>query len=101
MAEHVHSDRFFREARTDLDGPLHGVRVLEVATTWAGPRCAALLADYGADVIKVVSGARIAQGQVVSILSPLGVVGTGSKSRARALCTAVKWLLADSLSSNA
>jgi formyl-CoA transferase len=44
---------FFREARTDLAGPLDGVRVLEVATTWAGPRCAGLLADYGADVIKV------------------------------------------------
>src|SRR5579863_2008513 len=49
----VRSDAFFREARTDLDGPLHGVRVLEVASTWAGPRCAGMLADYGADVIKV------------------------------------------------
>jgi formyl-CoA transferase len=49
----VQSGWFFREARTDLDGPLHGVRVLEVASTWAGPRCAAMLADYGADVIKV------------------------------------------------
>src|SRR5262249_17583930 len=49
----VPSSWFFREARSDLDGPLHGVRVLEVASTWAGPRCAAMLADYGADVIKV------------------------------------------------
>jgi len=44
---------FYREARTDLTGPLDGVRVIEVATTWAGPRCGALLADLGADVIKV------------------------------------------------
>jgi len=49
----VQASSFFREARADLDGPLHGVRVLEVASTWAGPRCAGLLADYGADVIKV------------------------------------------------
>src|SRR5438128_2693282 len=49
----VESSGFFREARADLDGPLHGVCVLEVASTWAGPRCAAMLADYGADVIKV------------------------------------------------
>ncbi|MGH7292398.1 MAG: CaiB/BaiF CoA transferase family protein, partial [Myxococcota bacterium] len=44
---------FFRDARSDLTGPLAGVRVLEAATTWAGPHCAALLGDFGADVIKV------------------------------------------------
>lgn len=46
-------DDFYRQARGDLPGPLAGVRVLEVATTWAGPRCGALLADYGADVVKI------------------------------------------------
>jgi len=44
---------FYREARTDLPGPLAGVRVLEATTTWAGPMCGCLLADFGADVVKV------------------------------------------------
>ena len=44
---------FYREARTDVPGPMAGVRVLEMATTWAGPMCGAILADMGAAVIKV------------------------------------------------
>ena len=34
-------------------GPLDGVRVLELGSTVAGPFCARLLADFGAEVVKV------------------------------------------------
>jgi crotonobetainyl-CoA:carnitine CoA-transferase CaiB-like acyl-CoA transferase len=34
-------------------GPLAGLKVVEICTTIAGPACARLLADFGADVIKI------------------------------------------------
>ncbi|MCY4565143.1 MAG: CoA transferase [Gammaproteobacteria bacterium] len=36
-----------------MSAPLEGIRVLEVAGWLAGPSCAALMADMGADVVKV------------------------------------------------
>jgi len=69
----VDKDDFFRRARHDLPGPVHDVRVLECTTTWAGPMAGCVLADLGADVIKV----ELPQGEMSRTLAPF-LPGSGS-----------------------
>ena len=63
----MEKDAFFANARSDLDGPLHGVKVVEATTTWAGPMAACVLADLGADVVKV----ELPGGEVARRMPPL------------------------------
>ena len=54
-----------KEKVSSISGfPLEGVRALELSEIWAGPFCGSLLADMGAEIIKVESVQRIARGPV-------------------------------------
>ena len=63
----MEKSEFYANARDDLTGPLQGLRVIEATTTWAGPMCGCILADLGADVIKV----EHPMGEVARRLPPL------------------------------
>ncbi|HKT00929.1 MAG TPA: CoA transferase [Rugosimonospora sp.] len=62
---------FYAGARSDRTGPLDGLRVLDVGKVWSGPMAACVLADLGAEVIRVeMPGNR--EGQM-----PPEIPGTG------------------------
>lgn len=68
----VDRERFYRDARADLTGPLDGVRVLDVTRVWSGPLATCVLADLGADVLRVeLPGGR--DGQVPPVIPGTGL----------------------------
>ncbi len=53
MLSDPHKTTAASHAATPSPGPMHGIRVLDVGIWVAGPFAASLLADFGAEVIKV------------------------------------------------
>jgi formyl-CoA transferase len=62
----MEKSEFFAEARPGSVGPLAGIRVVDVTTSWSGPMASCVLADLGADVIKV----EVPGGEVTRRLPP-------------------------------
>ncbi|MDH4147717.1 MAG: CoA transferase [Acidimicrobiia bacterium] len=59
-------EEFYAQARTDRSGPIDGLRVIECTTTWAGPMAGCVLADLGADVVKI----ELPEGEISRAIAP-------------------------------
>ncbi|MFD5250440.1 CaiB/BaiF CoA transferase family protein [Amycolatopsis sp. NPDC058340] len=67
----MREEEFFRRARAGSLGPLEGVRVLDVTKVWSGPLATCVMADMGADVVRV----ELADGHDGEV--PPNIPGTG------------------------
>ena len=73
------SGRDDRDRRTETQmGPLDGIRIVEIAGLAPGPFCAMMLADNGAEVLKIDRAAG--QGDVLPVPTKADILGRGRRS---------------------